>query len=82
MTYSDSSDFFIAWNHTVVTSLPIFEEHFLISFSEPKDLKRQISKVSKCGLDRVGNLTFDFLYGGCSNWQDEAILFCFGDDKR
>ena len=38
---------------------------------------RQISKVSGCGLERIGNLAFDLSGGACTVIRNKQIMLCF-----
>ena len=39
---------------------------------------RQIAEVSKkCGIERIGDLAFDFVRGACAVIEDEYIILCF-----
>ena len=39
---------------------------------------RQIAEVSlKCGIDRLGDLPFDFVNGACTVIKDDEIMLCF-----
>ena len=38
---------------------------------------RQISKVTKCELKRIGSLDFDYAEGACSTVDDREIYLCF-----
>ena len=40
------------------------------------DLGTQISKLTGCGFTRIGNLNFNFPYGGCFSTPNEIVL-CF-----
>ena len=44
--------------------------------------KRQVSKLSSCKLERVGELDFDLDKGGCANLNDEKIYLCFGLEQN
>ena len=37
----------------------------------------QISKISGCGLERIGTLDINFFYGDCTSIGDQYILLCF-----
>ena len=37
----------------------------------------QVSKVSGCGLERIGTLDKNFFYGDCTTIGDQYILLCF-----
>ena len=41
--------------------------------------KTQISRIENCGLNRVGDLEFDFYAGACTNYIDEQIFLCFSN---
>ena len=43
----------------------------------------QVSKVIGCGLQRIGDLAFDFVLGTCAtyNFPTERILLCFASDR-
>ena len=40
--------------------------------------KRQISKIDRCELSRIGDLSFDHDNGGCTVVL-QSIILCFGD---
>ena len=44
--------------------------------------KTQISKVTACRLERVGELTFTHNFGDCVNVADEQIYLCFNHRNR
>ena len=46
-----------------------------------KSMKTQISKVSNCRLERVGELAFNHAFGACTNVADDRIYLCF-DEKN
>ena len=39
--------------------------------------RRQISKISNCGLERIGTLDFDHVNGACAGVNDTRIYLCF-----
>ena len=41
----------------------------------------EVSKVNGCGLQRIGDLNYDFDYGTCAtyNFPAERILLCFAE---
>lgn len=39
--------------------------------------RRQISKLSGCGLERIGTLDFDHYRGACTGVNDARIYLCF-----
>ena len=39
--------------------------------------ERQISRVTGCGLKRIGDLNFDFSEGTCTLMQSSTVLLCF-----
>ena len=43
----------------------------------------KVSKVSDCGLKRIGDLGYDFVHGTCAtyNFPTERILLCFSDSN-
>ena len=43
----------------------------------------QMSKVIGCGLQRIGDLNYDFYYGTCATYSfpTERILLCFAIDR-
>ena len=43
----------------------------------------KVSKVIGCGLQRIGDLNYDFYFGTCAtyNFPTERILLCFGIDR-
>ena len=43
----------------------------------------KVSKVIGCGLQRIGDLSYDFQYGTCAtyNFPTERILLCFAYDR-
>ena len=42
---------------------------------------RQISKVSGCGIERIGSLSFSMHGGSCFS-HDNYMLLCFGNDDK
>ena len=38
---------------------------------------RQISQVTGCGLERIGNLAFDLRSGACTVIRNKQIMLCF-----
>ena len=44
--------------------------------------KTQISKVTACRLEKIGELAFPHRLGDCVNVADEKIYICFGDDTK
>ena len=44
--------------------------------------KTQISKVTACRLEKIGELAFPHHLGDCVNVADEKIYICFGDDTK
>lgn len=46
-----------------------------------KSMKTQISKVTNCRLERVGELAFNHAFGACTNVADDRIYLCF-DEKN
>ena len=51
-----------------------------------KSMKKQISKVSSCRLEPIGQLAFDHYYGDCVNVANNKVVLCFnvasGDYKK
>ena len=43
--------------------------------------KRQITKLNKCKLERIGSLDYDF-YGACVNVEENSIFLCFDSERR
>ena len=41
---------------------------------------RQVSKVTNCGIERIGDLEFDFLDGSCFS-TDQYIVLCFDESN-
>ena len=41
--------------------------------------RRQISKLSGCGLERIGTLDFDHYRGACTGVSDTTIYLCFSN---
>ena len=43
--------------------------------------QRNVGKVNGCELEVVGELDFDFKFGGCANFRDEKLFLCFHSDQ-
>ena len=53
-----------------------YKNQFLV-FGGTGDNKRQISKLSGCRLETIGNLDFDHRHGACTGVRDTKIYLCF-----
>ena len=53
----------------------LFNDKMYVLGGETK--RRQISRVTDCGLRRIGNLDFDFNQGACSLMQSSTLILCF-----
>ena len=53
----------------------VFQDKMYVLGSE--DEKYQIAEVTDCGLKRIGDLSFRFVSGSCTNMNDEFIVMCF-----
>ena len=42
-----------------------------------RSYKRQIAEVKDCGLDRIGDLPFDFNWGACTVGPEDQVFLCF-----
>ena len=50
-------------------------------FGGDQGYARQISKLNGCSIERIGDLAFESVWGGCANVNDERIYLCFSRDK-
>ena len=52
--------------------------------SELNNMRKQVSKVMGCGLQRIGDLSYDFYQGACGTYHmpDERILLCFSESYQ
>ena len=57
-------------------SCPLVFNNKLYAFGG-SDHIRQISQVIGCGLERIGNLEFDFFAGACTVMGGKQIMLCF-----
>lgn len=46
-----------------------------------RSYKRQIAEVKDCGLDRIGDLPFDFIWGACTVGPEDKIFLCFSSTQ-
>ena len=56
--------------------------HLLVDLIVDPNLTRQISKVSNCGLRRVGSLNIDFIEGTCATANSKLVLCFPSSDKK
>ena len=61
-------------------SAKLFDEFFIFG---SWDYANQVSKISGCGVERIGELPFNFLRGTCNTYAfpDERIFMCFDVDN-
>ena len=70
-------DFYFPSNIEVQQSCSVVFKNKMFIFGGTEK-HRQISEVSsKCGIDRIGDLPFDFVRGACTVIKEDEIMLCF-----
>ena len=70
-------DFYFPGNIEVHQSCSVVFKNKMFIFGGKKE-QRQISEVSSnCGIDRIGDLSFDFVRGACTVINEDEIMLCF-----
>ena len=65
----------------VFKSCSLTWQNELFVFGGDNEKKTQISKVTSCRLELIGQLAFNHIYGDCVNVSNKKVILCFNNER-